>query len=537
MNLRSSILLVFIVAATSVVAQQRPMESGSVSFITSQNVYVRMSDASLIEVGDTLFIQTENQKKVPCLIVSAKSSISCVTVPIGEVKLVKGAEVQYLPHIPEVKPSIFDKRETQIPTQSVAPKDSLKVKKRVPTQRINGRLSAASYSSKAANSSAFSHRLVERFMMNVDHIGNSNFSLESYANVNQNIKQRADGSTSTQNLFKVYNLALIYEKDDNYKITVGRKINQDMSSLGSVDGIQFEKTFNHFSTGVIAGTKPDFGTFGFNSDLRMLGGYVAHEHDFNDNFSSSVTLGFIDQANKGKTDRRYAYLQQQTTLFGDLSLFVSSELDLYSGNIDTLKQGARLTNLFASARYRFNSNLSFMLSYDQRKRVIYYESYQMEIDQILKNDITTTGWRARVNYKVNKSIYTGINYNARSKDGVNTFSNIGGYVNLSNLPLIPGSINASFNNNHGAAGMSTSSLSTSYRTSFLQRKMSTYVYYRYVSYHAANLEGSLTKQNYYGCRLTYNLSKTLSLGMTGEYSYNNFDKNYRFNTQIIKRFR
>ena len=177
-----------------------------------------------------------------------------------------------------------------------------------------------------------------------------------------------------------------------------------------------------------------------------------------------------------------------------------------------------------------------MLSYDQRKRVIYYESYEMDIEQILMNDITATGWRARVNYKVNKSIYTGLNYNMRSKNGVNTFSNMGGYVTLSNLPLIPGSINASFNNSHGAAGISTNALSTSYRTSFFHRKMSTYVYYRHVSYQTVNFEGTLTKQNYYGCRLTYNLSKSMSLGVTGEYSYNNYDKNYRFNTQIIKRF-
>ena len=54
--------------------QASPLE-GTVSFITSKNVYVKFDRTDQIEIGDTLQLAATDS---PCLLVSNKSSSSCV---------------------------------------------------------------------------------------------------------------------------------------------------------------------------------------------------------------------------------------------------------------------------------------------------------------------------------------------------------------------------------------------------------------------------------------------------------------------------
>ena len=58
---------------------QQPAENliGKVSFISSQNIYVKFKSTSGISVGDTLFL-TSGDKLVPALIVNSLSSVSCL---------------------------------------------------------------------------------------------------------------------------------------------------------------------------------------------------------------------------------------------------------------------------------------------------------------------------------------------------------------------------------------------------------------------------------------------------------------------------
>ncbi len=50
---------------------------GKVSFISSQNIYVKFKSTSGISVGDTLFL-TSGDKLIPALIVNNLSSVSCL---------------------------------------------------------------------------------------------------------------------------------------------------------------------------------------------------------------------------------------------------------------------------------------------------------------------------------------------------------------------------------------------------------------------------------------------------------------------------
>ncbi len=515
-----------ILVNSPVFGQSQPTE-GTISFVTSQNIYVKIDGASKVSIDDTLYL---SDQKTPLLIVTAKSSLSLVCEALSGVSISKGQKVLYFHMVQEVTTEETDEQPIEQKEEKDTP-EKKKVNLR-DQQRVSGRLSAASYSTFGANNNSSTHRIMERARLDIDHIQGSDFSFESYLYINQIFQQGLQ--TTSDNRVRVYNLALIYDNPKLFKASVGRSINRNMSSIGPVDGLQLEKSFGKVSVGAIAGFKPDLYDFGLNTDQGQLGAFTAISLGNRKTIQTTSTIGIIDQRNRGNIDRQYTYLQHQSTLFRKLSLFVSSELDLYNGNIDSLKTGARLTNLFASARYRLNSALSFMVSYDQRKRVIYYEYYQLDIERLLQNDYVTTGWRTRINYRLNKNIFLGLNYNSRNRDQAN-FASMGGNVTINKLPFVPGSVSVYYNRNDGRS-VSSESASATYRNNFFQKKLRTYTYYRLVRYTSIGFEGQLTAHHYFGSKVNYRLNDKLSLGVLGEYSFNEFDQNYRVNLQVIKRF-
>ncbi len=62
------------------------MLEGSVSYISSQNIYVKFNSTEGIETGDTLFIK-EKSKFIPAVKVDHKSSTSCAGISITNKKL------------------------------------------------------------------------------------------------------------------------------------------------------------------------------------------------------------------------------------------------------------------------------------------------------------------------------------------------------------------------------------------------------------------------------------------------------------------
>lgn len=76
--MRFKILLVFLGIQFGIFAQDTDtMLRGSVSFISSQNIYVQFVNTTGIQIGDTLFT-LNNNKAEAALYVSNLSSISCI---------------------------------------------------------------------------------------------------------------------------------------------------------------------------------------------------------------------------------------------------------------------------------------------------------------------------------------------------------------------------------------------------------------------------------------------------------------------------
>ncbi len=503
--------------------------NGKVSFVTSKNIYVKFENTDNIKIGDTLKFLNQT---TPCLLVKNKSSNSVVCTSINECNIKKGDAVYF-------NYSIKNSRTVVAVDKSNKTKDSIKIDEKEKyksgySQKIRGRASISSYST-LSNIRDDRHRLIYRFSLYADHIAESRFSIESYLTYRQYLDNGNSNTIKRDNIFNVYNLAVRYDLDPTLSLVIGRRINNKISSVGAIDGIQVDKFFGKNYVGAIAGFRPDIFNYGFNSDLFEYGAYYGRLSD-NINFNSQTTVGFIEQRNKNEIDRRYVYFQHASTVFKKLNLFSSLELDLFNKVNDTINNDIRLTNLYISARYRFNRKIDLTLSYDSRKRIIYYETFKSDIERLLDDDLARQGYRLRLNVRPIKYLITGISYSQRfQSDDQNKSDNIYGYVSYSKIPKIGGSLSVNYNRNTSNY-LESNIYSVRYSRNLIVNKLNADFYFRNANFNYFNSNIGSNKQNYYGANFSYYFTRKLILSVAGEYSNSSRENNYRVYTKLIKRF-
>ncbi len=150
--MRYFVLICFLLVAGFDLAGQdiNANDEGTVSYITSQNVYVKFKSTKQISVGDTLFVSRDG-KLIPALKVSNLSSISCVCIPISAMKFKVNDNLISKPKLTTTKvPDIKNKEIAALPiivvpsTETVSTTDSTNDGKKKNKQKIGGRLSLAS---------------------------------------------------------------------------------------------------------------------------------------------------------------------------------------------------------------------------------------------------------------------------------------------------------------------------------------------------------------------------------------------------------
>ncbi|MCK9400646.1 MAG: hypothetical protein M0Q51_11725 [Bacteroidales bacterium] len=514
-------------------------EEGTVSYVTSQSIYVKFKSTENIAVGDTLFIK-QGDKLVPALVVSNLSSISCICIPISSNPLavsdkiftkqkIKPATDQPKEEIP-VAPVVVQPPEEKKDTTVADTTAKKKLK-----QDISGRVSLSSYSNFSNTPGGNSQRMRYTFSINAKNIGNSKLSGESYISF---VHKDGEWNEIQQNIFnglKIYSLAVNYEFNDNYRILLGRKINPKISNMGAIDGLQFEMKFNSFSAGILAGSRPDYNDYSFNFSLLQYGAYISHDYaGKKGNMQSS--LAFVEQTNHSMTDRRFVYFQHSNSLIRNLNFFGTVECDLY--RYDTVKnkpQGTfNLTNLYLSLRYRVIRQLSLSVSYSARQNVVYYETYKNILDQILDPE-TMQGFMFQVSYNPVKYLSVGVKTGYRyRKSDPKPSKNIYGYVTYSRIPVL-----------NMSATLSATILETSYISGkiyslvvsrdLVRGKLYGGLGYRYVDYKYFSTESSIP-QNMAECNLNWIIYKKLSLSLNYEGTFEKINKYNRLYINVTQRF-
>jgi len=430
-------IVVMIGLTISVSGQERTMEiEGTVTYFTAQNVYVKFLSAKSIHPGDVIYLYKDSAL-VPVIMVENCSSISCVGKIIGTARPKVGDKVIALvPREKESKEKLKDQA-VQINNPQGELKSEIKDTVHLtatPKQEVKGRLLFSSYSS-FSNSSPDNHRLRYNFLLNVANIADSRFSFESYVSFSHKLNDWTPIKNNIFNGLKIYNLNLKVDLGLNTNLIFGRRINPNISSLGAIDGLQIQSDNKHFFWGAVAGFRPDYADYGFNAHLLEYGGYGGFALQ-NKNGRMRTTVALFEQTNSGKTDRRFAYFQHDNSLVKNVNLFFSSELDLYKLVNDQPASDLILTSLYLSVSYRPFKRLSFSGSYDNRKNVIYYETFKSYLDQLVENT-TRQGVQFRINYRPVNLMTMGLSSNYRDfTSDQHPTKNTNGFLSFNQIPLL-----------------------------------------------------------------------------------------------------
>ncbi|MCL6098553.1 MAG: hypothetical protein M1391_08260, partial [Bacteroidetes bacterium] len=400
---KRSILLVAVLFQINLLGQTAAKKEkiGQVTFLTSQNIYVRFENTDGISANDTLYVRS-NKKLVPTVLVKYVSSSSCSGILIGSSQLkVNDPMIAVIVEKTETKEKSAQgemKTEEKIPAQELIPAPAkLKISKGSAfARRVSGRLSIASYTS-MSNTPGLANLQNWRYTlsMDADSLFRSPVSFSSYINFVYRADQWASVTSHLGDAIKIYDLAFKYAFSKKTSMIFGRKINPKTSSLGAIDGLQFETAIKKFTLGAIVGSRPDFSNYGLNAKLFEYGGYISRDDSIS-SASMQNTVGVFQQTNDFKTDRRFLYFQHTSNFSQSFGLFFSSEFELYKRKKGVGQNVFDMSSIFCMASYTPSNWLSLSATYDARRNVVYYETFKNIADSIF-DSATRQGLGLRLN--------------------------------------------------------------------------------------------------------------------------------------------
>lgn len=373
-------------------AQQKGLEkkTGTVTFMTPLNIYVKFKDTRGINQGDTLYAYLHGIAK-PVLAAKYMSSVSCAGPIIGKSFLKVGDHVFALVAPQTEKPTktqlAGEEVDTSLASQAKEVKQIVATASNSPTKvnpKVYGGFTVNSYSnfSNFTNASDI-QRWNYSLNLNADNIGGSKFYFSNYMYLSYLGTQWKQVAISPMSNLRVYDLTLSYRTRD-INVWVGRHVNDDISGVGPIDGIQAEERFGSLVTGEVIGTRPDFYTLGFNPNLFQFGGYVSQTVSMSSGTMRN-TIGAFQQYNNMNTDRRFIYFQHNSTLFKSLSFYASGQLDIFKLSTGKPTNDLSLTSFYFSSVYYPLSRLSVNLTYSAQRNIIYYQTFGTALDSLLES--------------------------------------------------------------------------------------------------------------------------------------------------------
>jgi hypothetical protein len=422
---------------------------GNVSYISSQNIYVKFENTKGIEIGDTLFIKND-LTIIPAILVEHKSSTSCAGVSFKNIRIDEGTNLlAFVKNDPKTEDSTITNE--MVPVESVVIPVTLEKADEISPQldeslsTISGKVSIQSYSNISNQKGSYDYqRWRYTFRLNANYIGNSGFSYSHYLSFAYRASDWSRISSNLAEAIRIYDFAMKYNFSDDTFIWFGRHLNNKISNISSIDGLQFETGVDEWSFGAAVGSRPDFKNMGLNIKLFEYGAYL-NRADILANGNMQNTLGYFERTNNFKTDRRFLYFQHSNSAIENTRVFLSTEVDLFKKEMGENKTDFSLTSLYTSVNIRPSDIFSIFLSYDARKNVIYYETFKTLVDSIIENE-TRQGFRSRVTLRPVRNLVLGANYGYRFRKGdLKPSNNYGGYITYSRIPGIETSATLSFN--------------------------------------------------------------------------------------------
>lgn len=528
--------LVFLLSAVSIGFSQSDdlWIEGKVSYSNAQNIYVTFNSTEGIKEGDTLYLRSSSIYE-PAVVVKFSSSISCVCQPLISNLWNIDTPLFFKKEVPALVEETS--QDTLIiisePEPLVDTPDSVALKPNLFEQKLRGRLSTSSYTGIEDFQELTSQRMRYSFSLYANHIKDSRISFQNYITFRHKWEDKIQNTDQFFDALKIYNLAIGFKPNERNEFWLGRRVNNHITNIGAIDGIQYAHVVGNYSFGGFAGTRPDYRDYRISTELPQFGAYVAHQKDLKNGYTKS-TISVVEQRNHGFTDRRFLYFQHSNSIIKKLHMFSSFEVDLFKSQNGEASSAFLPRSLYVSLRYRPNRKFSIYGAYDNRRRVIYYESYKHLVDQLLEEE-TRQGFRLRMRYRLTKKLSLGASGNYRFQTNSVATRNLYGYLGITRIPGIK--LNARFSYNY---------LETSYlqgqifglraNRDLIRGKLSSSFNFRHVRYLYKSSESHLN-QSIAGINLSWRIKKTISLSLNYEGSFQP-DRNYsRIYVNVVKRIR
>jgi len=412
--------LLLAIFSSGVFGQGNQKVTGTITYVSSQNFYVRFENTSGVSVGDTVYLSESGTQAGTIKYLSSQSA-ACTYFSTAGVELNSRVYVVTSTIKKDQQPNKTTEAVNNPPLWNAQSGGNNNISASENTVDLGGRFSIRSFINSSSNAK-HSQTQYWRYGLSLrsSKFGINNLEFQATATYGY----RADSwknSGSVWNNLKVYDFFFSYKPTVSLQIQAGRIRNQNLYSLSTFDGLLFDYTFSKFQVGTFVGSHPDWQNMGVNIKLMQYGAFLSREDSLGRLYMNN-TLSFANQTHSGKTDRRFLYFlhRSRTT---DFSFAVSSEFDLYQVEMNTPKSIFKPTSIYASASYRFDRKLSFDLSYDARRTIYYFDSFKSTIDSILDTRMRQ-GVRLGAYYQWSRTFSVGLN---------------GGFANQ------PGDVHPSFN--------------------------------------------------------------------------------------------
>ncbi|MFZ5948774.1 MAG: hypothetical protein ACOYU5_12530 [Stygiobacter sp.] len=505
--------------------------TGNISYISGKTIYVKFENTLNINIGDTIYFKNHSEL-FPAIIVKYKSSKSISGVNISEKELVVGTELIAKIKFDNEKNRMNETNEKEEQKISDTKQENISPVNKISKSKVYGYFNINSFSNRSNINTKDYQNWRMNLSFNVDSLFNKGLSFTSYLNFSYRVDQWKSIKNSLGKAINIYDLAFNYHLNNSFLIIFGRKINPYTSSLGAIDGLQFEKKLNKFNLGIILGSRPNYTDYGFNFKLFEFGSYLNYRDSIGD-FDIQNSIGLFNQTNNFKTDRRFFYLQNFSSL-NDFTIFVSTEVDLYKKINEQSQNVFNLTSTFLNLSFRPTYWLNISTSFDIRKNIFYFETYKTYIDSLIEAS-KRQGLSFRVNFKPFNFLLINSNYsNYKSKTDVKATENYGLGFYIPSVPFILTNLNFSYNN------LSTLYVKSDYYNlsiykDFFTGKLSSGLNVKFVKYKFIK-SNYISEDKIIGLDLYYSITKLLNLYLNYEGTFQNKNTYWRTYFGLNTRF-
>lgn len=403
-----NLLVSMIIFQGFIFAQKTVRAEGTITYVTTDQVYSNIGLNKGAAVGDTLKVLRRGQELglIHITSIANKSSVSESLVPIlqfqlGDRVVLDKIRIEVLP----TKKEIVSKK----------PKPS-KLANR-PKWRQSGNISArymsTQYSDKPTNNRS---------------IGMVNYRLRASGVLNPQlwVYGRSDLLSGDFNLYQAR--LTVGKSNGKFFMQLGRVFSPALAGLGATDGLVVSTSIKKGVTlGMLGGYLPTQKNMNFSKEVLKTGGFI-HLKKRTNHIRINGSASFAQQKFNGQTDREFVYWSWRSDYKKSLSISINQTIDLYTTQSIGDRKSMTPTSNQLSIKFRPTSNLSIYSRYSGRRQVVYYESGQTLPDSLFQDELRS-GWYNALHWSNNRfgNIQVGLNLRSQKSFDRSAYVLVFGY--------------------------------------------------------------------------------------------------------------